>query len=286
MRLLRVFRQRARSLFRRARVDAELEKELQYHLEQLTRDNISAGMNADEAGRAAHRALGGTAQIEEQCRDHRRLAWLADISKDVRYAWRMLRKSPGFTALGILTLAFGVGASIAVYALAESLMLRSLPYPSPERLVALYSVHERRGQFESIGQEDFRDWQAANSVFERMAFTEFHQTTLTGHGDAERLTGAAVSQGFFEMLGVQPRLGRWFTPQEQKPGADHVVMLSHGFWVRKLGAQPDIAGSTLVLGGLPFRVAGVMPENFHFGLGGVSEYWTPISRYPCSRSRR
>jgi len=277
MRLLRVFRRRARSLFRSAEVDGELEKELAYHLEQLAKENIAAGMDAGEARQAARRALGGTAQIEEQCRDQRRIGWLTDMRKDVRYAWRMLRKSPGFTALAVVTLALGVGASIAVYTLGESLLLRSLPYPSPERLAAIYSVHVRRGELESVGQEDFRDWQASNTVFERMAFTEFNQKTLTGHGDAERITGMAVSEGFFEMLGVPPRLGRWFTPQEQKPGVDHVVLLSHGFWMRKMGARPEVVGGTLFLSGSPYRITGVMPESFRFNGGHITEYWTPIS---------
>ena len=276
MRLLRVFRRRARSLFRGAQVDRELASELAYHLEQLTQENIAAGMDAGEARRLARRALGGTAQIAEQCRDQRRLGWLTDLRKDVQYAWRMLRKSPGFTALAVVTLALGVGASIAVYTLAESLLLRALPYPSPDRLTAIYSVHARRGEMESIGQEDFRDWQAANTVFERMAFTELDQRTLTGWGDAERITGMSVSEGFFEMLGVRPLLGRWFTPQEQKPGADHVVLLSHEFWIRKLGARPDVVGSSVFLSGIPYRITGVMPESFRFLDFYVSEYWTPI----------
>ena len=277
MRLLRVFRQRARSLFRGAKVDAELENELQYHLEQLTRENIAQGMDAGEARLAARRALGGVAQLEEQCRDQRRVSWLTDMGKEVKYAWRMLAKSPGFTSRAVVTLAFGVGATLAVYTLAESLLLRSLPYASPQRLAAIYSVHVRRGSLESIGQEDFRDWQAANTVFERMAFTEWDQMTLTGHGDAERITGTAVSEGFFEMLGVPPLVGRWFTPQEQKPGADHVVLLSYGFWVRRLGGRPDVVGSTVFLSGSAYRITGVMPASFRFNEGHLSEYWTPIS---------
>ena len=276
MRLLRVFRQRVRPLFRGAQADSELESELADHLERLTEENIASGMEAGEARLAARRALGGMALIAEQCRDQRRVGWLADMRKDVAYAWRMLRKSPGFTALAAVTLALGVGASIAEYTLAESLLLRSLPYPSPERLAAIYSVHARRGELESVGQEDFRDWQASNTVFERMAFTEFNQKTLTGLGDAERINGTFVSEGFFEMLGVQPRLGRWFTSQEQKPHADRVVLLSHGFWVRKMGARPEAVGGTLFLDGIAYRIAGVMPESFRFTEGYNCDYWTPI----------
>jgi len=277
MRLLRVLRRRVRSLFRSEQVDRELGIELAYHLEELTRENIAAGMRPGEARLAARRALGGAALIEEQCRDQRRVGWLTGLAKDIVYAWRMLQKSPGFTALAILTLALGVGASIAVYTLGESLLLRSLPYRSPERLAAIYSVHVRRGEWENIGQEDFRDWQAANTVFERTAFTEFHQMTLTGRGDAERITGTSISEGFFEMLGVQPRLGRWFTLREQQPGVDRVVLLSHGFWVRKMGARPEVVGSTIFLSGFPYRITGVMPENFRFNEEYRADFWTPIS---------
>jgi len=277
MRLLRVFRQRARSLFRGAKVDAELENELAYHLEQLTKENIASGMEPGEARLEARRALGGVALIEEQCRDQRRIGWLTDMRKDIAYAWRMLKKSPGFTALAVATLALGVGASIAVYTLAESLLLRSLPYPSAERLVSIASVHVRHGD-SGVGQEDFRDWQASNNVFERMAFTEFSQMTLTGRGDAERIDGRAVSEGFFEMLGVAPQLGRWFTPEEQKPGAaNRAILLSHGYWVRKMGARPDVVGSTVFLNDRAYRITGVMPESFRFNEGRLTDYWTPIS---------
>jgi predicted permease len=154
--------------------------------------------------------------------------------------------------------------------------LRSLPYQAPERLVALTDVHVRQGD-SGVGQENFRDWQAANTVFERMAFTEFSQVTLTGYGDAERITGRSVSEGFFEMMGVAPQLGRWFTPEEQRPGAAQVVMLSHRFWARKLGLRPDVVGSTLVANGRPYRIVGVMPESFRFNEGVLPEYWTPIA---------
>jgi len=273
---MRVIRQRARSLFRRARVDSELANELQFHLEQLTKENIAAGMDADAARLAARRELGGVAQIEEQCRDQRRVSWFTEMAKDIRYAWRMLRKSPAFTSLAVITLAFGVGASLAVYTLAEAVLLRSLPFPSPDRLVAIYSVHVLRGESENIGQEDFRDWRAANTVFERMAFTEFDQVTLTGFGDAERIAGTSVSEGFFEMLGVRPLIGRWFTAREEKPHQDHVVMLSYGFWVRKLGARPDVVGSSISLSGVPYRVTGVMPASFRFIEWHLSDYWMPI----------
>jgi len=276
MRWLRILRLRARALLRAGEVDGELARELALHLEQLTRENIESGMDAGAARLAARRMLGSVAGIEDRCRDQRRIGWIADLRIDAVYAWRVLRKSPGFTALAVVTLAFGAGASIAAYALAEGLLLRSLPYPSPERLAAIYSVHARRGSLESVGQEDFRDWQAANTVFEHMAFTEFSQMTLTGLGDAERVAGRGVSSGFFETLGVPPKLGRWFTPGDQSPGSDRVILLSYGFWMRKLGGRPEAVGSLVWLNDFAWRIIGVMPASFRFNEGQVADYWTPI----------
>lgn len=286
MRLVRILGQRARSLFRSRQADAELDREIAFHLEQLTRENVEAGLAPAEARLAAHRALGGIAQIAEECRDQRRVGWFSDLRKDAAYGWRMLRKSPGFTAVAAVTLALGVGGCIAVYALAEALLLRSLPYPLPERLVSISSVHIRRGE-SGIGQDDFRDWQASNDVFERMTFAEFSQMTLTGQGEPERITGLSVWEGFFETLGVAPRLGRWFTADEQKPRrGERVVMLSYHLWTRQFGSRPDVVGATLIADGVPARIVGVMPESFRFGGGGgeawvmgqgyVTEYWTPI----------
>ena len=284
MRLLRVLRQRARSLVRGAKADAELARELAFHLEQLTRENIASGMEPAEARLAAQRALGGVAQIEEQCRDHRRIRWLLDLLKDFVYAWRTLAKSPGFTSLAVVTLALGVGASIAVYALSEALILRSLPYPEPERLVRVDNMHQQNpGGF--VSQGIFRDWQEANRVFERMALVTWSEVTLTGLGEAERVEGREVSEGFFELLGVAPQLGRWFTPEEQKPGAACVVMVSHGFWMGKLGGGAKAVGDAIVMDERPCRITGVMPESFHFNESGyvVAEYWTPVSRVSDNR---
>ncbi len=284
MRVLRVLRQRVRSIVRGAKADAELARELEFHLEQLTRENIAGGMKPAEARLAARRTLGGLAQIEEQCRDHRRVGSLIDLLKDFNYAVRMLAKSSGFTALAVVTLALGVGASIAVYALSEALLLRSFPYREPERLVRLTDVHARQGE-SGAGQQNFRDWQASNTVFERMALTDFSQATLTGNGEAERIQGLSVSEGFFELLGVQPQLGRWLRPDEYKPGAPCAVMLSHGFWARKLGARSDAVGGDLIMNDRTCRIAGVMPQSFRFNEGGVAEYWSPIGYVSDNRKQ-
>ncbi|MCB9384533.1 MAG: ABC transporter permease [Bryobacterales bacterium] len=279
MRLVRVLRQRLRSILRGSRVDDDLVRELAFHLDELTRENLDAGMPPDEARSAARRALGGLAQLEEQCRDHRRVSWLRDWARDFLYAWRSLAKTPRFTAVAVATLSLGVGASIAVYALAEALLLHSLPYPDPEQLVYLGDMRTQNpGGF--VSQAKFRDWRESSTVFERMALTTMAEATLTGNGDAERIEGRAVSEGFFEMLGVQPQLGRWFSAEEQRPGGPCVVMLSRDLWTRRLQGRYDAVGSSVVLDGRPCFVTGVMPASFHFNESGfkVAEYWTPIDR--------
>lgn len=286
MRLIRVLRQRVRSLFRSATADDELVRELAFHLEQQTQENIAAGMQPAAARLAARRTLGGVTQIAEECRDHRRVSWLVDLLKDFGHAWRTLTKSPGFTSLAVLTLALGVGASISVYALSEAVLLHSLPYAEPQRLVRIVGLYLPNGNAGApVGQANFRDWKASNTVFERMALTSLSEVTVTGNGDAERIHGLSVSEEFFELLGVQPQLGRWFTPEEQRPGAACVVMVSHGFWMRKLGASPQTVGDSIVMDGGLCLVTGVMPESFRFNdsHGAVAEYWTPISRVSHSR---
>lgn len=284
MRWTRVLRQRARSIFRAAQADQELDRELAFHLEELTREFAASGITPDEAQRAARRELGGVTQVAEECRDRRRVNWITDLGKDLRFAARIAAKSPGFTAAAVATLALGVGASLAVYALAEGLLLRALPFPQPERLVAITDVHVRRGE-SGVGEQNFRDWRAWNSVFERMAYTEWSQVTLTGLGDPERITGRTVTEGFFEMLGAAPQLGRWFTTEEHKDGAERVVILSHGLWMRKLGGRADAVGMSVTVNDRPYRVVGVMPESFRFNEGVAPEYWAPIMSHGWGRQQ-
>ncbi|MBI1356813.1 MAG: FtsX-like permease family protein [Acidobacteria bacterium] len=285
MRLPRILRQRLRSLFRASQANAELARELEMHLDELTREYIADGMDPAEARRAARRVLGGVAQIEEQCREHRRVSGLLDPLRDFAQAGRSLAKSPGFTALATLTLALGVGGGVAAYALCEALLLRSLPYPEPERLVSVENLHRRQPRGGFVSQEKFRDWQAAAQSFERIAIAELSEATLTGDGEAERIEGRAVSPGFFEMLGVQPQLGRRLTPEEQQPGAACALLVSHDFWTRRLGARADAVGRTAILNGEPCRIAGVMPPRFHFDESGfgVAEYWRPIAAVTHNR---
>ncbi len=284
MRLLRIVIQRLRSLLQQRQVDEELARELTFHLEHLEAELVNEGLTRAEAKLAARRALGNVPALEEECRDHRRTQGLIDGFRDLGYAARTLAKAPWFAALGVMTLAFGVGASLAVYALAEALWSRSLPYPEPERLVRLAEV-DRNGHGGFVSQANFRDWRAASDVFERMAFAEMTHGTFTGTDDPERVEGRAVSEEFFGVLGVQPQRGRTFVREEHQPGAACVLVASHGLWLRRWGGSADAVGRPVTMNDRPCVVVGVMPPGFRFSEAGsgVAEYWTPVSVRTLSR---
>lgn len=222
----------------------------------------------------------------EIMQDRQRSRSLNGVRQDFVYAARMLGKSPAFTALAAGILALGLGGSIAVYALFEGLLLRSLPFAEPHRLVTLSGVHERLGTVPFVAQENFRDWMAANTVFESMAFSGRSQATILGRGEAEAVTGSEVSENFFEMLGVQPKMGGWFRKEDQKPGGACVVLVSEGFWRRKLEARPDVVGATLRLDDRFCRIDGVMPQNFALRDGYAAEFWTPVHQVSRGRTQQ
>src|SRR5947209_1067508 len=168
---------------------------------------------------------------------------MGTLIQDVRYGWRMLRRNPGFTAVAILTLALGIGANSAIFTVVNAVLLQPLPYPEPNRLV--YLNEGNRGS--SIGYPNFVDWRAQNKVFEHIAATQSVSFVLTGHGEAELIPSNYISEGFFQTLGIKPALGRDFLPEEDKPGATPVAIVSHTFWQQHLGADQSVVGTNLRL---------------------------------------
>jgi len=183
--------------------------------------------------------------------------------QDLRFAMRVLRKAPGFTAVAILTLALGIGANTAVFSVVNGVLLNPLPYPHPERLAA---VAERFPPFPeaSISYPNFLDWTRLNHTFEGLAAYRHTNFNLTGSGEAQRLSGVQASASFFSLLGVRPLIGRDFLPQDDQKRAAPVVMLSEGFWNSKFGGSPEILGKMLTLDGTGYTVVGVIPRNFYF----------------------
>jgi predicted permease len=202
------------------------------------------------------------------------------LLQDLRYSIRTLAKSPGFTAIAILTLALGIGANTALFSVVNGVLLSPLPYPQPDRLVALYS---RTSDFaeSSISYPNFLDWQRQNNSFAQLASYRQDSFNMTGAGEPQRLRTEMVGADFFPILGVQPLMGRTFTAQDDRPGAAPVVVLSGGFWERRFGSSPKILGQSISLNGTPYTVIGIIPANFYFRGNNFSlpDIYVPIGQW-------
>ena len=265
---------RLRSLLRRADVEAELDEELRYHFRRQIEENIYAGMTPEEARRAARLEFGGIEQLKEDCRDHRRVAWLGTFWQDLRYGGRMLAKSPGFTAIAVLSLALGFGANTAIFSVINAAMLRELPYAEPDRLVML-----TRSRPESQGrQRPVPAWYSPalrqdDTVFEIVASlgSPNQRADVTWvEGRAEQIRPQYVGPEIFATLGVVPLIGRAFSrqdlvvPQTGGWSESKAVVISYGFWQRRWGGRSDILGQRVDFGETTgLTVVGVMPPGFY-----------------------
>jgi putative ABC transport system permease protein len=197
------------------------------------------------------------------------------LLQDLRYAFRTLARSPGFAVVAVLTLALGIGANVAIFSVINATLLRPLPYAEPDRLMMLYTRYPDGGQF-SVSLPDFRDWREQAENFEQMAALSFSSSNLTGaEGEPERVQRANVTANFFPMLGARAEAGRLFLEEENRAGAEPVVVLSHGFWQRRFGGDPGVIGQTINLHGSPFTVVGITPPGFRFQQD--VDVWTPLN---------
>jgi predicted permease len=264
MRVLRSFRLRLRSVFRGRRVEQDLEEELRIHLDREIERNSARGVPPVEARAAALRAFGNVAMIQEQVRDTWRTRWLEDVSRDLRVASRILRRSPGFSVAIALTLAFGIGANTALFSICNTLLLKPLPYANADRLVMLWEQLPGLPRV-AVAPANFIDWRRDARSFSQVAgINPFPTFVLSGSGEAARLNGAAVSWDFFSLLGVQIDLGRSFVREDDQPGRNRVAILSHGTWLTRFGERRDIVGTELSMNDLKYVVIGVLPEQFEF----------------------
>ena len=270
---------RLRSLFRRAQADQELDDELRDHLERATEQYIAKGMAPGEALRRARLDLGGIEQTKEKCRDARRVNWIQDFSQDLQFGLRMLRKNPGFTAIAVLTLTLGIGATVSIFSVVDAVLLRSLPYADASRLVSLYEDRSSTGFHKrQFTPANFADCKLQKSVFSDVAAVDADRFyNLTGNGEQpERLSAEGVTHNLFSILGVRPLLGRVFLPEEDTPGSEHVVLLSHRLWQSRFGGDRNVVGQAIFLNGVKYSVVGVMPPWFAFP-DKASDLWVPLA---------
>ena len=263
----------------RAQMDAALEKELQFHLEQHAADLMAAGMSPEEAQRQARMEIGGPDQVKEGCRDARGTRWLEELGQDTRYALRMMRQRPGFTAVALCTLALGIGAATVMFSVVEGVLLKPLPYPEPGRLVHLeektsWSTHW--GDRWRFSYPDFTDCRAAVESLE-LAGWRFGGGMVSKPGETEYVDGQEITANLFAVLGVPPYRGRAFLPEEDRPGAPPVAIVSYRLWQRKFAGDANALGQQIVLNGQPYKVVGIAAPEFRL-LTSENDVYTPLGQ--------
>jgi len=278
---------RLRALFLRNRVEHELDDELQFHLDRKIEELTKQGLMPDEARYAALRDMRGLDQRKEECRDTRRLHFVDDLARDVRHGFRNLRKNPAFAIVAVVTLALGIGANTTIFTLLDPILFRPLPYQDPGQLVRVYRTSPQSNSWPH-SVPNFVDYRRQSEVFSQLAAFDWTSFNLAGPGEAsERVQGLAVTFDYFAALGVQPTLGRVFSQDEDKAGADAVIVLSNRFWRGRFAADAGIIGRTIRFNGREAKVIGVMPDQFENPVFfGRIDVWAPIAFTDAQRQDR
>ena len=266
------------SWFARKKWEQDASDELRFHIEQQTGANIAAGMAPEEARREAALQFGAVEGVKEDCREQRRGFWLETIAADARYAFRMMRKNPGFAAIAILTLALGIGANTAIFSVVYAVLLKPLPYADPSQLVLVTEAKPQEGvELTGTSYPNFEDWRAQNNVFSELAADQAHDLTVTGRGEPFVVNTTVVTPEIFALLEAQPLLGRTFVPGDGKRGAAPVVILSENIWRSRFGADPKIVGSSVSLDKRSFTILGIMRSGFRAPtLSRNQDIWIPL----------
>jgi len=279
---IRALVSRTRTWFSPSHVEQDFDHELETHLEMLTEENVRRGMAPEDAKRAARIRLGGLTQLKETNRELQGLPTIETLLQDTRFAFRMLRKNPGFSAVAVLTLAFGIGANTAIFSVVYAVLLKPLPYAESRQL---FNVFETRPQDGITGTgwsyANFTELREGNRIFSEMAGSQKHQLTLTGRGEPSVVNTSVVTPELFSLFGEKPLVGRMFFSEDGKHGAPPVVILSENLWRGAFGADPNTIGSSINLDKRSFTVIGIMPTAFRFPLVTESEQlWIPLVQDP------
>lgn len=276
------FGRRLRSRFWKMGVDEEVDAEFTFHVEMRARELVARGLSPDAALKAAVERFGNIDRVSATCRsigrrrdkEMRRTEYLAELLQDVTFACRQLLRNPGFAAIAVLTLALGIGATAAIFSAVYSVVLQPLPFPDADRLLAVYE--ETRGNRGSVSAGNFVDGIEPVQAFDAVTAIQYSSFNIAGNADAERAIGARVTAGFFDVFRMQPALGRVFTLQEDQPGREQVVVLSHRLWSRRFGSDVNIVRRQITLNERPYEIIGVMPEAFDY-TANSEELWVPIA---------
>ena len=266
---------RFEAVLKRRQLDRDLAEELESHLAMREQKLIEQGMAPREARYAARRGFGNVVSLKETSREMWGFPALETLVQDMRYGMRMLRKSPGFTAVALLTLALGVGATSAVFSVVNCVLLKALPYDPSGQLVKIRQRTTKTffGYWGPISLADALELRAQSHVFEQVVMAHWSIMSLTGDGHPEEVAVAEVSANFFPALAARPILGRAFSPEETEPGRERVVAISYGLWRQRFGAEKNVLGRTVSLNGTGYTVVGVMPADFSM-MGFVEKLWT------------
>ncbi len=288
-----------RSLLANKRAEEDLAREVASHLTLLADDFERRGMSPEEARLAARRAYGGVEQAKQAHRDERSLLWIEQTMQDLRYGLRTLSKSPGFTITAVLTLALGIGACTAIFSLVNAVLIRSLPYGDPSRLVYLYTPNPQfKLPVEVFGPAyaDFYDLKRDSHSFQDMTAFDQSVFSLASQGAAERVSAARVDGDFFRTFQSAPELGREISPDDNQLGHEKVAVISHALWQSMFGSAADVLHRSLLLDGKNYQIVGVMPQGFEYPHTtdlpyGESQYkttqvWIPLALTPQQMADR
>src|SRR5882762_4955569 len=270
---------RVQVLRRRDKFARELEEEMRLHREMKEKELIDEGREQQEARYAASRQFGNATHLRECSAEVWGWKRLEEFVMDIRHGLRMLRKSPGFTAVAVVTLALGIGANTAIFSYINAWMIKPLPYPRADRLMVFESHDTKKGwTMEGLtSTASFLDFQEQNTSFEQTALWAGWNFNLTGGGAPALVEGGRVSWNYFDALGMKPMLGRTFSPDEDQPEAGHVAILGQGLWQSRFAGDPKIIGRDITIDGEPYTVVGVMDGTFQFPLMGLANLWTPLT---------
>jgi len=259
-----------RRFFRREQWDRERQAELESYVQMETDDNIARGMGEPEARTAARRKLGNATRVREQIYGINTIGLLDSLGRDLRHSFRLLRRTPAFTAVALLTLTLGIGANTAVFSVVNSILLRPLPYPHPEEVVAVWHKAPGAAGLTSVSGDlrlsssMYFTYAGQNRTFQSLGVWAADENTVTGQGDPERVPAVYVSDGALEALGVPPVLGRWLSHADQVPNGPRRVVLGYGYWQRRFGSDPSVIGRNIQIDSSSYEIVGVMPRGFEF----------------------